>query len=56
MCSVCHLREWQKKLSADAVLISVVPNEAQELSFNDQFDSVLKVKLIQFIEVLKSYR
>jgi hypothetical protein len=31
-------------------------NETQELPLTDLFDSVLKVKLIQFIEVLKSYR
>ena len=46
----------EETLSADAVLKSVDPNETQELSLTDQFDSISKIKLIQFIEVLKSYR
>ena len=41
--------------SADAVLKSAVPNGTRELSLTDQFGSVLKIKLIQCIEVLKSY-
>jgi len=46
----------EETVSADAVLKSVVPIETQELSLTDQFYSVLKMKLIQFTEVLKSYR